>query len=44
MCGVVERGLRGGFHGGLSCLWKDIEMVLLHISMGIDNLDNCKEN
>ena len=42
-CGVVERALCGGRHGGCSCLWKAIEMELLHISLGSDNLDTCKE-
>jgi hypothetical protein len=40
-CGIVERALCGGRHGGFSGLWKAIEVVLLHISLGIDNLDNC---
>jgi hypothetical protein len=38
-CGVVERALYEGLQGGLYCLWKAIEMVLLYISFGIDNLD-----
>jgi hypothetical protein len=40
----VERALCGGLHGGLCCLWKAVEIVLLHISVGIDNLESCKEN
>jgi hypothetical protein len=29
---------------GLYCLWKGIEMELLYIGLGIDNLNRCKEN
>jgi len=42
-CGVIERALSGWRNRGLSCLWKAIEMELLHISLVNDNLDTCKE-
>jgi len=40
---VVERALCVGCNGGLSCLWKAIGMELLHFSLGVDNLDICKQ-
>jgi hypothetical protein len=40
----VERALCGGLHGGLYCLWNVIEIELLHIGLGIDCLNTCKEN
>jgi hypothetical protein len=41
---VVERALCAGRHGGFYCLWKDTEIELLHIGLGIDNLNTSKEN
>jgi len=43
-CGAAERALCEGHHGGLSLLWKAIEMVFLYISLGIDNLDISMKN
>ena len=43
-CGAAERALCEGHHGGLSLLWKAIEMVFLYISLGIDNLDTSMKN
>jgi hypothetical protein len=40
---VVESALCGGAVWELYCLWKGIEMELLHIGLGIDNLNRCKE-
>jgi hypothetical protein len=33
-----------GLHDGLSCLRQAIEIVLLHISLGFDNLNTCEKN
>jgi hypothetical protein len=38
---VVECALCGGLHGGLYCLWTDIKNELLHIGLGLDNLNTC---
>ena len=42
-CGAAERALCEGHHGGLSLLWKAIEMVFLYISLGIDHFRHFNE-
>jgi hypothetical protein len=41
---MVERVVCGRLHDGLFYLWQAITFVLLHISLGLDNLNKCDNN
>jgi hypothetical protein len=42
--GAIERDLYGGRNGGFCCIWKDLEIEWINISLVVDNLMTCKEN